>query len=324
MQLFTQTKTRLTNLREKPFKLEKDMQQLFENNLEAITGFEFVKSEFVIKAQRFDTLAFDTESQSFVIIEYKRERSFSVVDQGVSYLNLMLENKTEFIVEYNESQRGNLKRSEVDWSQSKVIFVSPSFTDFQKQASNFKDLPIELWELKQYQGDIIVVNPIKKSKAAPTIKTIQATVDSDLGKVAKEVKVYNEEEHLEGKSDDILELYEAFKQAILSLDNNIDTKPKKKEIGFTKEGKIFTDICILKSSLKIWINLKRGTLDDPKGVARDVSSIGHWGNGDYEIIVQDTRDLEYIMSLVKQAIWLIWYIYVLKAVIARSVDWLPF
>src|SRR5690606_36294996 len=145
-----------------------------------------------IKAQRFDTLAYDADSRSFVIIEYKRERNFSVVEQGVSYLNLMLENKAEFIVEYNESQQQNLKRSDVDWSQSKVIFVSPSFTDFQKQASNFKDLPIELWEIKQYEGYIIVVNPVKKSKAAPTIKTIQSSSDSELEKVSKE----RSEEHV--------------------------------------------------------------------------------------------------------------------------------
>lgn len=302
MQLFTQAKNKLSLLKEKPFKLEKDLQRLFENNLEVITGLKLIKSEFIIKAQRFDTLAYDRDNRSFVIIEYKRERNFSVVDQGVSYLNLMLDNKAEFIVEYNESQEENLKRSEVDWSQSKVIFVSPSFTDFQKQASNFRDLPIELWEIKQYEDDIVVVNPVKKSKSAPTIKTIQTASNSELEKISNEVKVYTEDTHLEGKPDPTRELYDTFKQSIFNLDSNIDIKPKKMEIGFTKEGKIFTDICILKSSLKIWINLKRGTLDDPKKLARDVSSIGHWGNGDYEIIVADTKNLEYIMSLVKQAI----------------------
>lgn len=302
MQLFTQTKNQLSSLKEKSFKLEKDIQKLFEANLTILSGLKLVKSEFIVKAQRLDTLAFDEDANAFVIIEYKRERNFSVVDQGVSYLNLMLEYKADFIVEYNESTQSNLKRSDVDWSQSKVIFVSPSFTNFQKQASNFKDLPIELLEIKRYEGDIIVINPIKKSKAAPSIKSVQANSDSSLDKVAKEVRVYAEEDHLEGKSDDLLELYETFKQAIFNLGNNIDIKAKKMEIGFTQDGKIFADICILKNSLKLWINLKRGTLDDPKGLARDVSSIGHWGNGDYELVIKDTGNLEYIMSLVKQVL----------------------
>lgn len=302
MQLFIQNKNQLSSLKEKPFKLEKDIQKLFETNLGSISGLKLVKSEFIVKAQRLDTLASDNEAKAFVIIEYKRERNFSVVDQGVSYLNLMLEYKADFIVEYNESTQSNLKRSDVDWSQSKVIFVSPSFTNFQKQASNFKDLPIELWEIKQYEDDIIVINPIKKSKAAPSIKSVQGDFDSSLDKVAKEVRVYTEEDHLEGKSDDTLELYETFKQSIFNLNNNIDIRAKKMEIGFTQDGKIFADICILKNSLKLWINLKRGALDDPKCLARDVSSIGHWGNGDYEIVVKDTSNLEYIMSLVKQAL----------------------
>jgi hypothetical protein len=66
---------------------------------------------------RIDTLAFDNESKAFVIIEYNKDRNFSVVDQGTAYLNLMLNNKADFILEYNESLRSSsLKREEVDWS----------------------------------------------------------------------------------------------------------------------------------------------------------------------------------------------------------------
>lgn len=302
MYIYNKNKNALTTLKEIPFKLEKEIQSILESNLQAVLNLQLVKSEFKIKNNRIDTLAFDPESNSFVIIEYKRSQNYSVIDQGVSYLNLMLEYKADFIVEYNENQKGNLKRSDVDWSQSKIIFVSPSFTDFQKQSSNFKDLAIELWEVKQFDNDIIVVNPIKKSKSAPSIKQVQQSEDSDLSKITKEIKVYTEEEHLEGKSDDIKELYEIYKQAILNLASDLEIKPKKMEIGVTKNGEIFTDIVILKSSLKIFINLKKDTLDDPKKLMRDVSSIGHWGNGDYEVIVNDTKNLEYLMSLIKQAI----------------------
>lgn len=54
--------------------------------------------------------------------------------------------------------------------------------------------------------------------------------------------------------------------------------------------------------MKIFINKKSGELDDPKKLTRDVSKVGHWGNGDYELIVEDTHNLEYIMSLIKQAL----------------------
>lgn len=302
MQLYHQQKGTLSSLKEKPFKLEKDIQKLFEANLEQITGFKFVKSEFSLKNVRFDTLVFDEESKSFVIIEYKRDRNYSVVDQGVSYLNLMLEYKADFIVEYNESCSKNLKRDDVDWSQSKVIFVAPSFTSFQKQSSNFKDLPIELWEIKQFENDIIVINPIKKSQSAPSIKHVQSSKDeSEISKVVEEIKVYTEDGHLEGKSDEIKELYEVFKTAILNLSTDIEIEPKKMYIAF-KKGKNIADIRIQHKNLIIWLNMKKGELDDSRKLTVDASSKGHYGNGDYELHVSNADNLEYIMSLIKQAL----------------------
>jgi predicted transport protein len=301
MHIYNHNKSRLTGLKEIPFKLEKDIQTIFEANLQSVLNLQFVKSEFTIKNNRIDTLAFDVESNSFVLIEYKRSQNYSVIDQGVSYLNLMLEYKADFIVEYNESLKGDLKRSDVDWSQTRIIFVSPSFTDFQKQSTNFKDLAIELWEVKQFENDIIVVNPIKKSKSAPSIKQVQHNDDSELSKITKEIIVYTEEEHLEGKGDGVKELYESFKEAILKLSSDIDIEPKKMYIAF-KKGKNVVDIRVQQKNLIFWINMKKGTLDDPKNIVVDCSQKGHYGNGDYELSVSDTNDLEYIMSLIKQAL----------------------
>lgn len=301
MKIFQQRKDVLLGLKEKSFKLEKDIQKIVERNLEQISGYRFIRSEFVIKNSRIDTLAFDEENRSFVIIEYKRDRNYSVVDQGVSYLNLMLEYKADFIIEYNETQKQNLKRSDIDWSQSKVVFIAPSFTDFQRQSSNFKDLPIELWEIKRFENEVIVINPVKKSQSAPSIKQVQTKKESDIGKVVEEIKVYTEEDHLSGKSESIIELYETYKNAILNLASDIEVYPKKLYIAFKKD-KNLADIHIQQKGLKIWINMHKGDLDDPKMITNDVSRKGHWGNGDYELSVSDTKNLEYIMSLIKQVI----------------------
>lgn len=95
----------LEPLKETPFKKERELQNIFEANLPQIMGLMLVKSEFVIKNKRVDTLAFDQESKAFVIIEYKRDRNSSVVDQGFTYLSLMLQNKADFILEYNEQNQ---------------------------------------------------------------------------------------------------------------------------------------------------------------------------------------------------------------------------
>lgn len=300
MALYINQTGKLKEVKEKPFKLEKDIQKVFEANLYSIMDLELVKSEFTIKNKRIDTLAYDAQACAFIIIEYKRDKNISVVDQGFTYLSLMLENKADFIVEYNESLRQNMKREDVDWSQTRVAFVSTNFTENQIQATNFKDIAIELWEVKQFENDTLAINPIKKSVAAESIKPITQQTQS-LKNITAEIKVYTEQDHIEKASDLTAELYEKFKAAILNLTDGIEVKPQKFYIAF-KKGKNVTDIAILKKSLKLFINVKAGLLDDPKKLAQDVSNIGHWGNGDYQIQVEDDKDLEYIMSLVKQAI----------------------
>lgn len=292
--------TNLNLLKEKPFKLEREIQSLFESNLEMIMGIELVKSEFTIKNKRIDSLGYDKQSQAFIIIEYKRDKNHSVVDQGLTYLNLMLQNKAEFILTYNETLNKTLHSKDIDWSQSRVIFVSTSFTENQISASDFKDFGIELWEVKRYENDLISINNIKKSNAAQSIKPL--IENKEAFKVVKEnIKVYSEEEHLDNKTDDIAELYNAYKQAILNLNNDIEIVPKKWYIAF-KLSKNVVDIEIQAKSLKLWINLKKGQLSDPKNLMRDVSNMGHGGNGDYEVSIKNTENLEYIMFLVKQAI----------------------
>lgn len=292
-------KKKLEYIKEKPFRLEKEIQELTENNLKTIFGLEFVKSEFALNNFRIDTLAFDKEANAFVIIEYKRDKNFSVIDQGYAYLSLMLNNKADFILEFNENLDKTLKRTDVDWSQSRVLFVSPAFTNYQREAINFKDLPIELWEVKRFENTTVSYEQIQKAGAQESIKTI-SKADKTIDNVAKEIKVYSEQEHLENVSDEIKELYENFKSAIQNLEN-LEIKPKKKYIAFVA-GRNVIDILPQKKALKVWINMSKGELDDTKGITRDVSTTGHWGNGDFEIQIRDDENLEYILSLVKQSI----------------------
>lgn len=260
-----------------------------------------MKSEFNLNNFRIDTLAFDKDASAFVIIEYKRDKNFSVIDQGYAYLSLMLNNKADFILEYNENSKETLKRNDVDWSQSRVIFISPSFTTYQKEAINFKDLPIELWEIKRYNNQTLNYNQIKTTGAQESVKTISRN-DDVVEKVNKEVKVFTEHDHLSKADIETKEIYETLKERILGLDENISAQPKKQTIGFKIENQIFCDVVVQNRALKIYLNLKSGDLEDSKKVSRDVSNVGHWGNGSYEIKVKDLEDIEYLLSLIKQSV----------------------
>jgi len=300
MKIYTLNNAKLNEVSEKVFKLEREIQQVFEDNLETVMGLILVRSEFTIKNKRIDTLAYDKQAKAFIIIEYKRDKNVSVVDQGFTYLSLMLENKADFIVEYNEQLKQNLQRNDIDWTQTRVAFVSPSFTENQILATNFKDIAIELWEVKRYENNTIVINEVKKSRSAESIKPITEQ-NKELKRVTDEIVVYTEENHLENTTDEIAELYEKFKNAILNLSDGIEINPQKYYIAFKKDRNL-VDVEVQKKSLKFGINLKLGELEDSKGLARDVSQVGHRGNGDYQLQVDSDKDLEYIMSLFKQVL----------------------
>lgn len=298
MKIYANKNGKLVEAKPKVFKLERDIQRLFEDNLQTLMGLTLVRSEYTIKNKRIDTLAFDDQACSFIIIEYKRDKNISVVDQGFTYLSLMLENKADFVVAYNEKFNKSMKMAEVDWSQTRVAFVSPSFTDNQVQATNFKDIGIELWEVQQFEDGNVSVNQIKQSNSATSIKPISQQ-NAALQKVTSQIKVYSEADHANKVSQDIFELYEKFRDAILNLADDIEIRPQKFYIAFKKDGNVAC-LEMQKKKMKIYIGAKAGTLDDPKGLAKDVSAIGHFGTGDYEIQVDSDKDLEYIMSLIKQ------------------------
>lgn len=289
---------KLEPIREITFRIEKDLQKLIEANLSLVFGLQWVKSEFSIRNFRIDTLAFNPEDKSFVIIEYKRDKNFSVIDQGYAYLSLMLNNKSDFILEYNENNKRSLRREEVDWSQSKVIFVSPSFTRYQREAINFRDLPIELWEVKKYHNDTVFITKLSNGDNQESIKTLSVKNDT-IARVSREIKVYTEQEHLKNASEEIREIYEQLKERILALDN-INLQAKKVYLSF-KSIKNIVDIQPQRRALKMWLNLRMGELNDSQGLARNVSQIGHHGNGDYELIVTPDTDLDYVMTLIKQS-----------------------
>lgn len=301
MSIYANNKGKLNQIKEKPFKLEKEIQTIFEENLNIIMGLNLVKSEFSIKNKRIDTLAYDSQTKAFIIIEYKRDKNISVVDQGFTYLSLMLENKADFIVEYNESLKKQLKRDDVDWSQTRVVFVSTSFTENQKLATNFKDIAIELWEVKRYENDTVSITPIKKSRSAESIKPITEQ-NKKLKAVQEEIKVYTEEEHLIKPIEEIKELYETLRDKIIELTDDVEVVPQKIYIAFRKDKRNIVYLHLQKKNIKAWLNAKWGEIDDSKGISNDVSEKGHYGYGDYEIDMKDDSQLEYILSLIKQTI----------------------
>lgn len=296
--LFKLKEAKVKRVKEDDFVLEKDIQKLVEENMNELLNLEFITSEFIVNNYRIDSLAFDTESNAFKIIEYKKGRNESLVDQGYTYLNILFDRKADFVLKYNEVKNTNLKINDIDWGQSRIIFISPRFTDFQIKANDFKNNPMELIQITKYEDGIIEIDKIKKNSNIK-LETNNYNDDNFIEKVNKQIKVYTEEDYLLRKPDKIKELYFLIRDKIMELDD-IEIQPKKVYLAFKGSTNI-VDIEVYQQYVKLTINLKKGELDDPKNIARDISEIGHWGNGDYEINLKDIDDIDYVMSLIKQS-----------------------
>jgi hypothetical protein len=285
------------------FDLEKDIQRVVEKNTEELFGLQFVKSEFAVQGYRIDSLCFDQEAKSFVIIEYKNTQSYSVIDQGFTYLSTMLNNKSDFVLEYNESTRFNLKKDEVDWSQSRVIFVSPAFSQYQKDAVNFKDIPFELWEVKKFGANLIGFNRLITG-SKESMGSFGISKDS----VLSEVQVTDENTILKKVPDTIQKIYLELKERMSSWEG-VSFNAKQHYISVLKGSKVKIYLNLQKSQLKIDMIRRvdfngdvqsvpiRFTLDDPKQVfALTVSEYKEV----YTCSITNTNGLDYLTMVMKQ------------------------
>lgn len=277
---------------------EREIQAKTEKNLEKVFGLDKIASQFSVENFRIDTLAFNKENNSFVIIEYKKGSNFSVIDQGVAYLQAMLNQKANFLVEYNETTNHSLRRQDIDWSQSKVIFIAESFNAYQQSAIGFQGLPIELWEIKFFENNIISYNRLVSSQRKQNASFL---ADNDKTKeLLKEIKSLTVEDHLKGKSEKMKELFYVLQEKIKGLGSDVREEPQKYYIAY-KTNTNFVDIEIQQGAIKLWLNMEKGTLQDPTSLARDVSTVGCRGNGDYEIQISDDSYIPYMFGLIEQA-----------------------
>ena len=284
-------------LKQNDFKNEKELQSYVEEHLQKILGYKFIETEFTEGNVRIDTVSNDEEIKSFKIKKKKNVKNHSLVDQGYTYLKLLLERKADFVLKFNEKNNSNLKLSDIDWSQSRIIFVSPIYTSYQLNATDFKNVPVDLIKVTRYEEEIVDIEFIKKTS---NVKVEDVEIESEQQDVNKEIKVYTEDDHLNKVSLSTKKLYEILKERILELDD-IDVEVKKVYIAF-KGRRNIVDVEFTQNKLRLDINMKKGTLNDPLGITRDITSIGHWGNGDYRVEISNEDDIDNVMPLIKQSL----------------------
>lgn len=300
MPIYNIDNEKLTPIKQVKFKNERELQTLTEKNLEELFGLKFVATEFQVDNLRIDTLAFNEETKSFVIIEYKNIKNYSVIDQGYSYLSLLLNNKAELVLKYNLVFNTSLSKDEFDFSQTSVMFISPSYTTYQLKSVEFSDIAFELWKVVKYSNGTVLYDKVNNTNNTASIKQITNS-DNTKQKVNREIKKYTEEDTLSGKPDDIKSLYYELKEFVLSNYDDVEINHVKYYFVFKVNNKIIVSVSVLSKSIKTWINLKETELNDPDNRIRNVTNVGHHGVGDYEFKITSENDFYYFDKLFKQS-----------------------
>lgn len=314
MDLYKSSNNKIETINSVAFKSEKEIQTLVEQNTRSFFNLEFISTEVKVGNYRIDSLCFDKENSSFVIIEYKKGSSYSVIDQGYTYLQLLLNNKADFLLIYSEHLNKVVKNNDIDWSQSKILFVSQSFNNYQKDSVNFKGLPFELWEISKYQNNLVSLNQIQTT-SNESINTITTPNSEKIKSVNKEIIDYDEQFHLKNFNKDLISNWEKFKELMLG-EENVNIKISSRYISFTLGNTRKTIAYFNTRTEGFKVHMIRGfiredgsetknflTLDDPKKMAKEIT----WkylndSQLAYEIFFNKSTDSDYLLFLMKQQI----------------------
>jgi len=276
------------------FLSEKQLQILFEANLEILLGVRFVASEFFTSDRqkgRIDTLGLDQDG-SPTIIEYKKSSKENVINQGLFYMDWLVDHKGDFAIAAQQALGNDVN---IDWSQPRLILIAESFSEYDKYAVNRIGANIELWTYHKYGQDFLYLEPIFISRPLKKIATEETPVE-------KAQPYYTTEFHLKGKAESIYSLFIALQERIFSLaeEGEIIEKPVKTYIA-NKRGKNFCEVEIQANSIKIWLDIPYKDLNDPYNLGRDVSDIGHYGTGDVEVRLSSLDNIDKVMDLIEQS-----------------------
>lgn len=272
--------------------LEKELQNTIEANMETFFGVRFLKSEYVITAGRMDSIGID-ENNSPVIFEYKRSSSENVINQGLFYLDWLLDHKADFKLLVIE-KLGMETAEQIDWSVPCVICVANDFTKYDIHAINQMQRNIKLVKYRKYQDDLIIFEHLN----APIVKPVLGEQSTSAAGGAHTQKTHLEK--LTAASAHYKMLYTSICDFIESLGDDLAPNQLKLYLAYKKVQNVFC-IEIYKQQIIVRMKLNPDTVELEQGFTRDTRNIGHYGTGDLEVSIKTEGDFQKAKPLMEQA-----------------------
>ena len=267
IELFRLAAGRASKLQGDASDLEKPMQTLIENNLDALLGIRFLATEYATgktHGGRIDSLGLD-ENDCPVILEYKRSVGENVINQGLFYLDWLMDHKAEFEL-LGMKKLSHAPAVQIDWSAPRLICVAADFTKYDGHAVQQINRNIELIRYRRFGDELLLLelaNAISAA-AAPTgrpslgkaSKPEALTADSALAKRVGPDKTVAEQPATMPES--LATLLTSLEDFILSLGDDVQRKELKLYIAY-KKLKNFATVVLQRGRLLLYLRISMWT-----------------------------------------------------------------
>lgn len=295
LKLFQTSAGSMSELESSSAPLEKGLQTQFEKNLETLLGVRFLASEYVTShGGRMDTLGID-ENGYPVIIEYKRDRSENVINQGLFYLDWLMDHRGDFELLVRD-RYGKGAADQIEWSAPRLICIAADFTKYDEHAVKQMGRNIELVRYRKFGEDLLLLELLTAvSASASTKPAIPGTKPSGNG--SSSYKTISD--YINDMSPQLAELFDDVETFLLQRGDDVTKKVTRFYIAYRRiKNFACVEVRPTLNQIKMFLKIDPDTVELKDGFARDVRKIGHFGTGDLELTISSHENFERAKPLI--------------------------
>jgi len=270
------------------------------SSVTCLLGVRFLASEYStgpVHRGRIDSLGLD-ENGCPVIVEYKRHSNENVINQGLFYLDWLLDHMADFELLVLKTMGKDATES-IQRDSPRLLCIAGDFTRYDVHAVQQIERNVELIRYRHYGDDLLLLELVHTRSVEPIPSASDGTaVASGAPKVA--YKTISETiAQLDGELKD---LYESVVEACQSLGDDVQVNTTKYYLAF-KRLKNFACLEVHPNAKKVnlFLRLNPDEVDLDEGFTRDMRGIGHYGTGDLEVTITSTADLERAIPLIQSS-----------------------
>ncbi|WP_313953877.1 DUF5655 domain-containing protein [Accumulibacter sp.] len=281
--------------------LERPLQSLIEANLETLLGIRFLATEYSTgktHAGRIDSLGLD-ENDCPVILEYKRSVGENVINQGLFYLDWLMDHQAEFKL-LAMDKLGKPAADRIDWSAPRLVCIAADFTKYDGHAVQQINRNIELIRYRRFGDELLLLELANATSANSGHGGAIKNAKPPKAKVAAAKSATGDRafaDWLPLLPPHLTDLLASLEDYLVSLGDDVQRKELKLYLAF-KRLKNFATVVAQRNRLLLYLHLNPELLTPLPVIARDVSQQGHWGTGDLELSLTAQADLETAKPLI--------------------------